>query len=407
MADFFQNGKVMTFHNLSDRPLEQLERELRGFARRRPMALVLPSLYSELEGAALAGILTELQGADYLDEIVIGLDQADDAQYRHALGTFGRLPQRHRVLWHDGPRLRTIDAMLASRDLAPRFSGKGRNVWYCFGYLLATGRAKAVALHDCDITNYRRDLLARLLYPVANPDFDYHFCKGYYARVADGQLNGRVCRLLVSPLIRALRKLCGPCGLLEFLDSFRYPLSGECALAADVLRDIRMPCDWGLEVGLIAEVWSKHPARAICQSEIADRYDHKHQDLSAEDATRGLSKMSVDIARSLYRRLAAQGHVFGEGFFQTLQATYSHTALELIESYQDDARMNGLRYDRHAEEEAVAVFARNLAAAGEGFHEQPVGHAFMPAWERVIREMPGILEELLFAVEEDGKEVLR
>ena len=88
--------------------------------------------------------------------------------------------------------------MLKEHDLAPEQPGKGRNVWYCFGYTLASGRAKAVALHDCDITTYKREMLARLIYPVANPHFGYKFCKGYYARVADNKLNGRVCRLLVN-----------------------------------------------------------------------------------------------------------------------------------------------------------------------------------------------------------------
>jgi len=32
-----------------------------------------------------------------------------------------------------------------------------------------------------------------LIYPVANPAFNYQFCKGFYARVADGKINGRVC----------------------------------------------------------------------------------------------------------------------------------------------------------------------------------------------------------------------
>ena len=72
------------------------------------------------------------------------------------------------------------------------------------GYVLATGRAESVALHDCDITTYNKELLARLIYPVANPQFNYEFCKGFYARVANGKINGRVSRL-VSPLIQALK----------------------------------------------------------------------------------------------------------------------------------------------------------------------------------------------------------
>jgi len=204
MGDFYQNGIITTLHNLSQRPVEALEQELLGFSRRRPLGLILPSLYSELEGVALPRIVDELAHVPYLGEIVIGLDRADREQYAQAVRFFSRLPQRHRILWNDGPRLQQLDAQLDALDLAPRELGKGRNVWYCMGYTLASGRTESVALHDCDIVTYDRSLLARLIYPVAHPRFNYEFCKGFYARVADGKINGRVSRLLVTPLLRTV-----------------------------------------------------------------------------------------------------------------------------------------------------------------------------------------------------------
>ncbi|MGR8948921.1 MAG: glycosyl transferase, partial [Gammaproteobacteria bacterium] len=154
MGDFYQSGIVTTLHNITNRPLEKLEEELVGFSRSRPMALTLPSLYSELEGPALSNIIEQLCHAPYLHNIVIGLDRADEAQFRHALSFFQRLPQSHQVLWNDGPRLQEIDAELAAKGLAPKELGKGRNVWYCLGYILARGEAEAIALHDCDIVTY-------------------------------------------------------------------------------------------------------------------------------------------------------------------------------------------------------------------------------------------------------------
>ena len=47
-------------------------------------------------------------------------------------------------------------------------------------------------------------MLAKLFYPVVNPLFNFEFCKGYYPRVADNKMNGRVARLLVFPLLNAL-----------------------------------------------------------------------------------------------------------------------------------------------------------------------------------------------------------
>ena len=68
MADFFQNGRVTTFHNLGNRPLDGLEYELHEFRKEKPMGLVLPSLFSELEGPALDHIVKELTHVEYLDE---------------------------------------------------------------------------------------------------------------------------------------------------------------------------------------------------------------------------------------------------------------------------------------------------------------------------------------------------
>jgi glucosyl-3-phosphoglycerate synthase len=245
MGDFHQNGIVTTLHNLNDRPLAALETELEQYARQRPLGLILPSLYSELEGPALADIVQALSQVPYLGEIIIGLDQADETQYRKALDFFSVLPQRHRVLWNDGPRMQAITAALREHDLAPEQPGKGRNVWYCLGYSLASGRSGAIALHDCDILTYERDLLARLIYPVAHPAFNYQFCKGYYSRVTDTAMNGRVCRLLVTPLIRALQKLYAPMPYLDYLDSFRYALAGEFSFRSDVVSDLRIPVTGG------------------------------------------------------------------------------------------------------------------------------------------------------------------
>jgi sucrose phosphorylase len=401
MGDFHQHGIVTTLHQLNTRPLEHLEGDLMDFRKVRPMALILPSLYSELQGPALSSIVDELGSVPYLDQIVVGLDRADEGQYRHALEFFNRLPQRPQVLWNDGPRLRKIDALLHSHGLAPDQPGKGRNVWYMFGYILATKKAQVVALHDCDILTYKRDLLARLIYPVANPAFSYKFCKGYYARIANQSMNGRVCRLLVTPLVRALAQVCGDTHYLAFLDSFRYALAGEFSLHRDVIEDIRIPSDWGLEMGVLSEMHRNYATSQICQVDVADYYDHKHQDLSVDDRKRGLSKMSSDIAKSLFRKMATQGEVFPTERIRTIKATYYRIALDLVDSYHHDAVMNGLRYDRHSEVRAVEVFAENIMRAGHDFLEKSMDIPFMPSWQRVISAVPDVLDQLVEAVEAD------
>lgn len=403
MGDFFQNGSITTLHHLRHRPLEELEQELVGFSAVRPMALVLPSLYSELKGPALENIVQELCQVPYLEEIVIGLDRADEGQYRHARDYFSRLPQHHRILWQDGPRLRALDRELQEIDLAPTEMGKGRNVWYCYGYILASARAESVALHDCDIVTYDRELLARLIYPVANPSFNYQFCKGYYSRTTSGTINGRVCRLLVTPLIRALQTVVGNNKYLEYMDSFRYPLAGEFSFRTDVVRDIRIPSDWGLEIGVLSEVQRNYSTNHLCQVDITDNYDHKHQSLSFDNPEAGLSKMSVDIAKTLFRKLASNGTVLGCDTFRAIKASYYRIALDFIDSYHNDALFNGISLDRHAEEQAVELFSRNIVQAGESFLANPMEAPFIPNWNRVISAIPDFLQRLYAAVEEDNR----
>ncbi|WP_320821984.1 glycosyl transferase [Reinekea sp.] len=406
MGDFHQNGIVTTLHNLADRATEDLEYELLHFSRFRPMGLILPSLFSELEGEALPNIIHHLKEVPYLSEIVIGLDRADRDQYLHTERFFADLPQHHRVLWHDGPRLTALDQELQALSVAPREMGKGRNVWYCMGYMLATGKSESIALHDCDILTYDRSLLARLLYPVAHPRFNYEFCKGYYARVASGKINGRVSRLLVTPLLRALKRVLGPVEYLDFMDSFRYPLAGEFSFRKDVLTDIRIPSDWGLEIGVLSEMYRNYANNRLCQVDIADIYDHKHQDLSLTDEDQGLSKMSIDIAKALFRKLATNGTIFTPETFRSVKATYYRIALDFVETYNNDAIMNGLKLDVHQEEKAVEMFAQNIITAGQQFLDVPMERPFIPSWNRVVSAMPDVYDRLIAAVEADRNEFL-
>lgn len=404
MADFHQNGNITTLHNLRTRSLDDLTYELSTYAETRKITLILPSLYSELEGPALAHIVDELTQVPYLHRIVIGLDQADEAQFRNAQRFISRLPQTHTVIWNDSPRMKAMLQRLDALGLAPKEPGKGRNVWTCMGYLIACADSSVMALHDCDILTYDREMLARLIYPVANPAFPYQMAKGYYPRIGDGKLNGRVTRLLVSPLLIALKRVVGDRDYLDYLRSFRYPLSGEFAMRTPTLPDLRIPSDWGLEIGVLSEAWRNLAPQSVCQVEISDAYDHKHQELSPEDANRGLSRMSTDICKAVFRKLAADGTVFTPNVFRTLKATYYRCALDLLDSYYADARMNGLAVDRHKEEKSIELFAENIIRAGQIFLDYPHESPFIPTWNRVHAADPEFLPDMRRAAAADLEE---
>ena len=401
MSDFYQTGIVATLHRLGNFSLESLEQELERYAQEQPIALVLPALYSEFETPAMDAILQELSQVRYIDQVVLALARANESQFRDVQQRLSVLPGRVRILWNDGPSLQSLYQTLEENGLHVGQDGKGRSCWMAFGYILASGRSRVIALHDCDIVNYHREMLARLCYPVANPNINFEFCKGYYARVSD-RLHGRVTRLFITPLARALMSLVGYVPFLRYLDSFRYPLAGEFAMQTDLARVNRIPSDWGLEIGVLSEVYRNCSTKRVCQVDIADNYEHKHQELSSDDPGKGLMRMAGEIAKSLFRILSAEGVRFDRGTMLSLLTRYGRIAEDTVTRYHADAMINGLVFDRHMEETAVETFTRALKMAAEEFFADPLGAPLIPNWNRVNSALPGFLGALAEAVDADN-----
>jgi glucosyl-3-phosphoglycerate synthase len=402
MSDFYQTGAIATLHRLGPTDLPRLEKELQEYAKETPIALVLPCHIREVGTKALKLITRELARINYLKQVVVGIDGATLRGWKKARHFFAQSVLKPTLIWNDGPRIQQIYKRLEDAELSAGPGGKGRNVWTCFGYVLASEQARMVAVHDCDILTYNRELLARLCYPVVHPSMGFDFCKGYYARVTD-QLNGRVMRLMVTPLLRALKSILGQHSYLVYMDTFRYPLAGEFSMDVDLVRRVRIPYDWALEVGMLAEVFRNTAPRAICQSELCDNYDHKHQELSVRDPEKGLNKMATDIARSFFRRMAAEGIKLDAGLFDTLLSAYLRQAEDTLRFYAADSALNGLRYPRHEEETAVATFVRSIRIASKAFQEDPLWTPLISNWNRVESACPHFLDELREAVRLDNE----
>jgi glucosyl-3-phosphoglycerate synthase len=402
MADFYQTGMVATLHRLNPNGAERLESELERFKTALPVGLVLPALFSEFETPAMARIVAELRQVRFLQRIVVVVGRADRAQYEYAQEFFRDLHLPVTLVWMDSPRIQELFRLLEKNGLSAGEDGKGRSCWLAYGYLLALGDCEVIALHDCDILNYTRELLARLCYPVSNPNLGFEFCKGFYARVAR-QMHGRVTRLFVTPLIRSMDSLCPSVPFLRFLDSFRYALAGEFAMRINLARVNRIPGDWGLEMGVLAEVYRNVAPARVCQVDLADNYEHKHQSLSPDDPTKGLRRMTVDVAKSLFRTIASEAVALTEAHFRALQVRYVRMAEDTIHRYYADAMLNGLEFDRHAEEVAVATFARSLEQAASEFLQDPLGLPLIPNWNRVVAAVPDFFDRLLNAVREDQR----
>ncbi|HXZ25970.1 MAG TPA: glycosyl transferase, partial [Nitrospiria bacterium] len=182
------------------------------------------------------------------------------------------------------------------------------------------------------------------------------------------------------------------------------PLAGEFSMLADLARVNRIPGDWGLEIGVLAEIYRNTSVKRVCQVDLCENYEHKHQALSADDPQQGLMKMAIDIAKSLLRNLATEGLVFDTAFFNSLRTAYLRAAQDAIKKYEDDATLNGLAFDRHEERTAVEAFTRAIKAASEDFLQDPLGIPLITNWNRVTSAIPNFFRALEDAVDVDNAE---
>lgn len=394
MGDFHMN-RVPTFPRLEAANLDKMEQRITAASRRLPIGIVIPALYSDLASPAMAGIIQQLSTIHFLRRVYISLDRASPEEYQQAKEIVAPLGERAALLWNDSPAVREVSEKIeAQLPLGPR--GKGRAVWLALGYLLGRSEVSVIAFHDADVVTYDREFLLRLLYMVVLQR--YQFVKGYYARHAQ-KLYGRVVRLFYFPFVRTLRDIFGPVEFLEFMGDFRYPLSGEFATFVSIAREMRFPSDWGIEVGVLAEIYRLVRVPRICQVELTARYDHKHQS-RGENPEQGLMKMASDIARTFFTHMAGQSFVLNDEFYNTLKLTYLTHAREFVDAYENLSKMHGdLQYDLHEELSTVELFAGAIEAALQDFRSHSFGSPMIPDWRRVDVAMDGVTRALVEAYE--------
>jgi len=407
VSDFYQHRLITTLHQLADPSFNDQQEQLKEYTKEKPITLVMPALYSEVEGPALPRILDHLEKVEFINEVVISMNGMNSDQFVKAKEFFSRLPQRHFIIWNDGPRVSEIYNELKEAQITEYIPGKGCNVWMAYGFILARGNAGIIAMHDSDILSYHREMLAKLCMPTAHPGLEYDYCKSYYGRVSD-RMYGRVTRLFVIPLLRALIKVYGNLRMLDYLEGFRYPLSGEFSISTELARRVGMPGDWGLEVGMLVEVYHNTTVKGICQVDLGSNFEHKHQHLGHQHddpeptVDKGLVKMAREIALSLFSSITSEGVVMDTGSLKALRLTYERTAKELIQRYHDDSTVNGLNYYRHEEAEAVEAFSSSLNNAIQVFATEGYEARQIPNWNRTYSAVPDLAGRLKEVIEADN-----
>jgi glucosyl-3-phosphoglycerate synthase len=396
-----KQDEITTLHELCvDK--DKLIKSVSDASCERPVSVIMPMLYREIKSDALKNILKGLNKCTYLNEIVIPLAAKNEKEFIHVKRFFSDLKIPNLIMWCNGPKIEKLLNELKIEGLnLLKYSGKGRDVWLAMG--IASIKSYAFALHDADVLHYNETIPTKLLYPIVEPELDFKFNKGYYARVNLQKqiIFGRVFRLFLHPLLRAFVDNIGfETAFVRFLRSFRYPISGEFALTSDLARDVDLPGDWGIEIGIMSEMYKNVSMKNICQTDLGF-YDHKHQSVGTVD--KGLLKMTSDILKTLLRVLIEEDHVeISKEKLISLRVLYVRHARDCIRKYHADAHFNNLSYDRHLEETMVESFSQQILNAGISYMRKPVGTR-IPDWLRTLSARRKIREQLLEIVIEDNK----
>lgn len=418
MTDFHQQSSITTLHSLYeafDRQayLEELEHKLSDHARHRKISLLLPCLYSELNNPdVLNPIIDNISKVNYIHTVVIALGGASHDEFMEARRYFSRLgtdTKDVKLVWIDGPGIKGVLERIQEKDIPTGSAGKGQAVWIALGYILGSVEADVIALHDCDIATHDRILLGRLIEPIANPNNDFEFCKGYYARISPHEMamKGRVTRLFVAPFVDSMVRIMREQGhsvlekFFRFHRAFNYPLAGEFSLSNHLARGINIAFDWGLEVSTLSEVYNNLNATKIAQVDLTQNYEHKHQEMSDEDVQKGLHRMVIDIAKFYLNYMRAHGYALDDKTIDMLLHSYYQNASGFIKRYSSDASINNLMYDRYREEQSTELFRGFLWTAWEQ-SRGPQLSAQIPSWNRILYSMPDIYEHLSEVVNSDN-----
>ena len=380
MPDFSQkHTKITTFTQLVDEP--DLAPPLKLHSRWERPVLIIPALAAEFtvpeNRPIFENIIREISSAEYLSTVIIGLDGAAEEDVhlaRRILSDSG--VSNYFIQWNDGPGFKGIYEKLQNAGLDLTMRGKGRNLFMTFGTAIAL-EATSVALIDADIRSFRREQLDKLFFPVLA--LNYQFSKAYYARWSKERIYGRVKRLLLDPLLLALKRKFTDSQdekmlrLIDFLLSFHYQLSGEVAIDMDLLKRLRVALNWGIEIFTLIEVYRKANQNQVAQVEFArGAFEHKHQKVSIADPGQGLHRMGIDIVSTLLNALIIEeGLEISETFFRDLAVTYSAIADEMIKKYADNAKFNNLPYDRDREERMVKGALMQVISHGGDIFDKP------------------------------------
>tara|TARA_B100000073_G_scaffold291989_1_gene255134 strand:+ start:1 stop:1233 length:1233 start_codon:yes stop_codon:yes gene_type:complete len=377
----FQQGLITTIHEygISSDLLKELNNKLKNKAT----AILIPCLYEEFERPALKNIREVLRQLNGLNELVIALSAKSQDQVDQARSFFSSMPFPVHLQWTNSPLVIELLKSQEKNGLELLGTpGKGWAVWQGIG--VATRKSEVVALFDADIRTFNPSYPSRMILPLLDESYGISYVKAFYSRLSleTNALQGRATRLFVGPLLASLEQLVGNGPFLKYLESFRYPLAGEFAFTKDLAMNLRIPCDWGLEIGLLSEVYRNVRTSKIAQVDLG-LFDHKHKTIG-NTSKEGLQRMCTEILSSVLRGLMEhQAETLTNTQLSTLEVLYKRVGEDRVKQFGLDSAVNQIPYDRHEEELSVQKFAKLLRPATENFLKSPATQQ-LPSWSRVL-----------------------
>ncbi len=188
-------------------------------------------------------------------------------------------------------------------------AGKGEALWKS---LLVT-KGDIIAWVDTDIVNINPGFVYGIVGPLLL-NSAIHFVKGFYrrpikvGRKIEKEGGGRVTELTARPLINLF---------YPELSGIIQPLSGEYAGRRESLEKAVFFSGYGVETGLLIDVFEQKGLQAIAQVNLQERI-HKNQSLEA------LSKMSFAIIQTVLRKLETRyDRAFIEDVNKTMKMIHS------------------------------------------------------------------------------------
>lgn len=201
-----------------------------------------------------------------------------------------------------------------------RSAGKGEALWKSQQVLYGD----IIAWVDSDIMNPH----PRFVYGIVGPllaNADIHYVKGFYERpVLEGDEwkksgGGRVTELVVKPVFNLF--FPDLAGLIQ-------PLSGEYAGRRKVLQTLPFFTGYGVESGLLIDLYTRYGINAIAQVDLEVR-KHRNQTIDK------LSMMSFGVQQALFKRLNDTGRIElkqkPETLYRSVRQLSTSREIEVIE----------------------------------------------------------------------------